>query len=264
MCYNYILLTHGSWRCTCPKCRMLECPGTEEQIDSISTRCGVDRIIAKNFDWARGGHGGKGAAFWIRTTSSFRSFLLPDMERAVARLQRAMREGGEQILVVGDSDADGITATAIMMQYLQKPPANAHYTIPDNGDNLSLFSQQSLADMLARGVRLIVTVDLGVSAVEQITAFQARGIDVIVNRPPRVQKGAARLLCGYRPQTPALGYPFDGLSGAGVALKLVCAHALRYGDMRAAFYELRPCRRRHRGGCNAPSRRKPLHRQPRS
>ena len=163
-------------------------------------------------------------------------FLLPDMERAVARLQRAI-EGGEQILVVGDSDADGITATAIMMQYLQSRSANAHYTIPDNGDNLSLFSQQSLADMLARGVRLIVTVDLGVSAVEQITAFQARGIDVIVTDHHECKRELPACYAVIDPKRPHSGYPFDGLSGAGVALKLVCAHALRYGDMRAAFYE---------------------------
>ncbi len=162
------------------KCRMLECPGTEEQIDSISTRCGVDRIIAKILIGRGVDTAEKAQLFLDQNHKLFHDpFLLPDMERAVARLQRAI-EGGEQILVVGDSDADGITATAIMMQYLQSRSANAHYTIPDNGDNLSLFSQQSLADMLARGVRLIVTVDLGVSAVEQITAFQARGIDVIV------------------------------------------------------------------------------------
>ena len=147
------------------KCRMLECPGTEEQIDSISTRCGVDRIIAKILIGRGVDTAEKAQLFLDQNHKLFHDpFLLPDMERAVARLQRAI-EGGEQILVVGDSDADGITATAIMMQYLQSRSANAHYTIPDNGDNLSLFSQQSLADMLARGVRLIVTVDLGVSAV---------------------------------------------------------------------------------------------------
>ena len=141
MCYNYILLTHGSWRVHMSKCRMLECPGTEEQIDSISTRCGVDRI-AKNFDWARGGHGGKGAAFWIRTTSSFTILLLPDMERAVAAAPARARWGGERILVVGDSDADGITATAIMMQYLQKPlRKRALYHTRQWGQPVPVFSR---------------------------------------------------------------------------------------------------------------------------
>ncbi len=219
------------------KCRMLECPGTEEQIDSISTRCGVDRIIAKILIGRGVDTAEKAQLFLDQNHKLFHDpFLLPDMERAVARLQRAI-EGGEQILVVGDSDADGITATAIMMQYLQSRSANAHYTIPDNGDNLSLFSQQSLADMLARGVRLIVTVDLGVSAVEQITAFQARGIDVIVTDHHECKRELPACYAVIDPKRPYSGYPFDGLSGAGVALKLVCAHALRYGDMRAAFYE---------------------------
>lgn len=158
------------------KCRMLECPGTEEQIDSISTRCGVDKIIAKiligrGLDTAE-----KAQLFLDQNHRLFHDpFLLPDMERAVVRLQQAIA-CGELILVVGDSDADGITATAIMMQYLRARAANAEYTIPDNGNNLAVFSQQSLADMLERGVRLVVTVDLGVSAVEQISAFQAQGL----------------------------------------------------------------------------------------
>lgn len=107
------------------KCRMLECPGTEEQIDSISTRCGVDKIIAKiligrGLDTAE-----KAQLFLDQNHRLFHDpFLLPDMERAVVRLQQAIA-CGELILVVGDSDADGITATAIMMQYLRARAANA-------------------------------------------------------------------------------------------------------------------------------------------
>lgn len=219
------------------KCRMLECPGTEEQIDSISTRCGVDKIIAKiligrGLDTAE-----KAQLFLDQNHRLFHDpFLLPDMERAVVRLQQAIA-CGELILVVGDSDADGITATAIMMQYLRARAANAEYTIPDNGNNLAVFSQQSLADMLERGVRLVVTVDLGVSAVEQISAFQAQGIDVIVTDHHECKKELPDCFAVIDPKCPNSDYPFDGLSGAGVALKFVCAHASRYGDMRAAFYD---------------------------
>lgn len=219
------------------KCRMLECPGTEEQIDSISTRCGVDKIIAKiligrGLDTAE-----KAQLFLDQNHRLFHDpFLLPDMERAVVRLQQAIA-CGELILVVGDSDADGITATAIMMQYLRVRAANAEYTIPDNGNNLAVFSQQSLADMLERGVRLVVTVDLGVSAVEQISAFQAQGIDVIVTDHHECKKELPACFAVIDPKCPNSDYPFDGLSGAGVALKFVCAHASRYGDMRAAFYD---------------------------
>lgn len=218
-----------------PERRMAECPGTEEQIGRISTLCGVDRIIAeilvkRGMDTAE-----KARLFLDCNRDLFHDpMLLPDMEKSVLRLQRAV-EHGEAILVVGDSDADGVTATAIVMQYLRALHADARFVIPDNGDNLSVFSPERLAEFLESGVRLVITVDLGVSAVEQISAFQAAGVDVIVTDHHECKKELPDCYAVIDPKRPQSAYPFDGLSGAGVALKLVCAHAARYGDRDGAF-----------------------------
>jgi single-stranded-DNA-specific exonuclease len=150
-------------------------------------------------------------------------FAMKDMDKAVARIRQAL-QSGERMRVYGDYDADGVTSTALMIRLLSRLNAVFDTYIPhrsQEGYGLNLAAIDRAAE---DGVTLIVTVDNGISAVEQIAYARSKGIDVVVtdhHEPPAVLPEAAALV---NPKQQDCPYPFKGLSGAGVAFKL--AHAL--------------------------------------
>ncbi|TJY41412.1 single-stranded-DNA-specific exonuclease RecJ [Cohnella pontilimi] len=149
--------------------------------------------------------------------------LMKGMPEAAERIRRAIA-AGERIRVYGDYDADGVTSTALMIRLFSVLGASFDTYIPHRsleGYGLNLLAIDAAAEA---GVSLIVTVDNGISAVEQIAYARKKGIDVVVtdhHEPPAVLPEAVALV---NPKQPGCPYPFKGLCGAGVAFKL--AHVL--------------------------------------
>ena len=111
-------------------------------------------------------------------------YLMKDMDAAVERIRRAV-EGFEHIAIYGDYDADGVTATAMLYTYLQEKGANVSFYIPQR-DSEGYGMNMAAVDTLSReGVDLIVTVDNGVSANEEIAYAKSLGMDVVVTSPTR-------------------------------------------------------------------------------
>lgn len=164
------------------------------------------------------------AAFLHPLRQSFHDpFLLDGMERAVRRLRRAI-EAGERILVYGDYDADGVCSTSVMMSALKEAGASVEFYIPNRftegyGPNMAAFRAAK-----ERGVSVIVTVDNGIAAVNEIAAANEWGLDVIVtdhHEPGPVLPKAYAII---HPKKQGSTYPFRDLAGVGVAFKV--AHAL--------------------------------------
>lgn len=148
--------------------------------------------------------------------------LLPDMDKAVERVRRAI-DGGEKILVYGDYDCDGVTATVLLYDYLENAGADVLYYIPEREGEGYGLNQAVIHRMKEAGVQLIITVDNGVTAVEEIACAAAQGMDVVVtdhHRPGEVLPDAAAVVDPHRQDSV---YPFPDLCGAGVAFKLICA-----------------------------------------
>jgi single-stranded-DNA-specific exonuclease len=149
--------------------------------------------------------------------------LMKGMTEAAERIRRAIADG-ERIRVYGDYDADGVTSTALMIRLFAGLGAKFDTYIPHRsleGYGLNVKAIDAAAEA---GVSLIVTVDNGISAVEQIAYASEKGIDVVVtdhHEPPAVLPEAVALV---NPKQPGCPYPFKGLCGAGVAFKL--AHVL--------------------------------------
>ena len=145
--------------------------------------------------------------------------LLSDMDRATARLRRAM-EAGEAICVYGDYDVDGVCATAILAGWLISRGANARWYLPSRHNEGYGLNEAAVRE-IAGWANLMVTVDCGVTATALVTLAKELGLDVIVtdhHRPPE----------GPLPDCPVVdpllgGYPFAYLCGAGLAWKLVWA-----------------------------------------
>lgn len=148
---------------------------------------------------------------------------LAGMKEATARIQEALK-AQERIWIYGDYDADGVSSTSLMIYLMRELGTDFDYYIPHRALEGYGLNNNAIDRAKADGVKLIITVDTGISAVEQIAYAHSLGIDVVVtdhHEPPHVLPEAAALV---NPKLPYCPYPFKGLAGVGVAFKL--AHAL--------------------------------------
>ena len=150
-------------------------------------------------------------------------YLLHDMEKAVERIRQAIEEG-ENILIYGDYDADGMTSASIMKESLEQLGAECRVYLPNRftdgyGPNASVYKYF----IKQEGISLIVTVDNGVAGHEAIELAQAMGVDVIVTDHHSMPETLPDAYAIVHPEHPDADYPFKQLAGCGVAFKLACA-----------------------------------------
>lgn len=164
-------------------------------------------------------------------------FLMKDMDKAVERLNRALG-AKEKIMVFGDYDVDGTTAVALVYRYLQNftSKSNLEYYIPTRDDEGYGISLQSIDYAHSIGVKLIIVLDCGIKAIDEIAYAREKGIDFIVcdhHVPDDVLPPAVAIL---NPKQDDCPYPFKGLSGCGVGFKFMQGFAMSNGISN--MYEL--------------------------
>ena len=151
-------------------------------------------------------------------------FLMKDMDAAVDRLNDAMGHK-ERILVYGDYDVDGCTAVALVYKFLRQFYSNIDYYIPDRYDEGYGVSKKGIDFAKETGVKLIIILDCGIKAIEEITYAKEQGIDFIIcdhHVPDEVMPPAVAIL---NPKRPDDTYPFKNLCGCGVGFKFMQAFA---------------------------------------
>lgn len=151
-------------------------------------------------------------------------FLMKDMDAAVDRLNDAMGHK-ERILVYGDYDVDGCTAVALVYKFLRQFYSNIDYYIPDRYDEGYGVSKKGIDYAAETGVKLIIILDCGIKAIEEITYAKQRGIDFIIcdhHVPDETMPPAVAIL---NPKRPDDSYPFKSLCGCGVGFKFMQAFA---------------------------------------
>ncbi|MDR2006849.1 MAG: DHH family phosphoesterase, partial [Acidaminococcales bacterium] len=145
-------------------------------------------------------------------------WLLKDMEKAVARIVRAM-ERGEKICLYGDYDVDGVTAVSLLYLFFKEFNCFVEYYIPDRQTEGYGLNGNTLRKIAAGGAALVITVDCGVSAVDEIkNAPPAMDIIITDHHTPPAELPAAYAL--VNPKQPGCAYPCKELAGVGVACKL--------------------------------------------
>ncbi|MFC1992808.1 single-stranded-DNA-specific exonuclease RecJ [Chloroflexota bacterium] len=148
--------------------------------------------------------------------------LLPDMHQAVARVYRALLSG-ETIAIYGDFDADGITATALLVQGLSAIGAKTVPYIPHRMTEGYGLNTTALESLHQQGVTLVITVDCGITALPQIKKARRMGLDIIVTDHHTALPEVPPAVAVVDPKLPHSAYPFSELTGVGVALKLIQA-----------------------------------------
>ena len=164
-------------------------------------------------------------------------FLMNGMDTAVARLNKALGKK-ERMLVYGDYDVDGTTAVALVYKFLQQFSSNIDYYIPDRNEDGYGISKRGVDYACSTGVKLIIVLDCGIKAVEEIAYAKSLGIDFIVcdhHVPDEELPCAVAIL---NPKLEGSTYPYPHLSGCGVGFKFMQAFAMDNGIPADQLYPL--------------------------
>ncbi len=204
-------------------------PQQTEAADRLAEQLNVSRVIA-NLLLQRGISTPEEAKSFFRPQlhNLHDPFLMRDMDIAVERLNEAMGKK-ERILIYGDYDVDGVSAVALVYRFLQQFYSNLDYYIPDRYEEGYGVSRQGVDYAAETGVKLIIILDCGIKAVEEISYAKEKGIDFIIcdhHVPDDQLPPAVAILNAKRKDAT---YPYKDLSGCGVGFKFMQAFAISNG-----------------------------------
>lgn len=150
-------------------------------------------------------------------------FLMPDMDKAIDRIIKAVKSK-EKIIIYGDYDADGITSTTILKRFFRDRGINVDSYIPNRLEEGYGLNKEAIKQIADNGYKLIITVDCGITAIEEVNLAKELGVDVVVTDHhetlDELPSGVAVVDCKRKDSK----YPFNGLAGCGVAFKLTQAY----------------------------------------
>lgn len=159
-------------------------------------------------------------------------FDIKDMDKAVERIQKAI-ENDEKICVYGDFDVDGVTSTALLYSYLYDLGADVMFYIPSREEEGYGLNNNAITLLAQNNVKLIITVDNGIAAFNEVAYANSLGIDTVITDhhiPPEKLPQAVAVVDLHREDCKSF---FKSLSGVGVAFKLVCAIEGEYADIES-------------------------------
>lgn len=149
-------------------------------------------------------------------------FLMPDMQKATDRIHKAI-DSKEKILIYGDYDVDGVTSVSLLLLYLRSKGACVDYYIPERINEGYGLNNSAIDRFKNDGISLIITVDSGITAGEEVKYASEHGIDVVITDHHECREQLPDAVAIVNPHRLDSNYPFVELAGVGVVFKLVCA-----------------------------------------
>lgn len=206
--------------------------------ETLAAACGISPVLAAILR-SRGLDTVESVRHFLNPahTSVRDPFLLPDIEPAIKRLYQAI-EANEPMLIFGDYDVDGVTSTALLVRSLRLLKANVHYALPERADGYGL-NEGVVQDAAARGIKLIFTADCGITAHEPAKLATELGVDLIITDHHDPTATLPTALAVINPKRSDSQYGFEGLSGCGVAYKVVQALLSRYWPQYLKSFSLK-------------------------
>jgi single-stranded-DNA-specific exonuclease len=212
--------------------------GDINEIKHLSAALNVDMVIAnllvqrgiKTYNEAK-------AFFRPRLSDLHDPFLMKDMDKAVERLERAIRDK-EKVMIYGDYDVDGTTSVALMYLFLKNRIKDLHFYIPDRYSEGYGISPKSIEYAIQEKFTLVIVLDCGIKAIEKINHAEEQGLDFVIcdhHNPDETIPNACAVLDPKRPDCP---YPYKELSGCGVGFKLLQAYCEKNEVPLTELYDL--------------------------
>ena len=196
---------------------------TDGVIGDIADSLGVSRILARLL-YSRGYRTPEAARRFVRMESELLCdpFLLADITPAIERIRRALA-AHERIVIYGDYDVDGVTAVSTLYLYLASHGADVGYYIPNRAGEGYGVSRGAIDKLAGEGMRLMITVDTGITAAEEVAYAKTLGVDTVVTDHHECRTALPEAVAVVNPHRPDCPYPFKELAGVGVVFKLICA-----------------------------------------
>ena len=197
---------------------------TETNVAKIATALGINPIVAKLL-YTRGYADEVSAKSFLYMESEMleNPFSMKDIDKGIARIKAAV-EGGEKITIYGDYDVDGVTSVCTLYLYLQSIGAEVEYYIPNRAGEGYGVSNAAIDAIAEGGTKLIITVDTGITANDEVVYAKSLGVDFIVTDHHECRADLPLADVVINPHRPDCEYPFKELAGVGVVFKLICAY----------------------------------------
>ncbi len=194
------------------------------EISKIAFDLGINPIVARLL-YNRGYKTPEQAKSFIYMESEMlqNPFLMKDMQCGIERIARAVANG-ERITVYGDYDVDGVTSVCTLYLYLKSIGADIDYYIPNRageGYGVSCAAIDAISNL---GTKLIITVDTGITANDEVTYAKELGVDFVITDHHECRENIPDAVAVINPHRPDCPYPFKELAGVGVVFKLICAY----------------------------------------
>ncbi len=192
-------------------------------VKDIAATLGLDAIIARLL-YLRGYQTVEAASdfLFMKTEMMGDPFILKDMDAATERICRAIRNK-EKITIYGDYDVDGVTAVCTLYLFLASYGADVGYYIPNRTSEGYGVSISAVDKLISEGTSLIITVDTGITAAEEVSYAKDKGVDFVVTDHHECRADLPDAVAVVNPHRPDDAYPFKELAGVGVVFKLLCA-----------------------------------------
>ena len=200
---------------------------SDAAIGEIAMSLGINPIVARLL-FNRGYTDAASAKSFLYMESETlpNPFEMRDIDKGIERISRAV-SSGEHITVYGDYDVDGVTSVCTLYLYLQSIGANVDYYIPNRAGEGYGVSLPAVELLKEQGTTLIITVDTGVTAIEEVKAAKEMGVDFVVTDHHECREDLPEADAVINPHRLDCPYPFKELAGVGVVFKLICAYEER-------------------------------------
>ena len=196
----------------------------KKSIRAIAEKLGVGNIIATLL-YNRGSQDPESARSFIRMENEIlrNPFTMQDMMKGVERIKKAL-DNNEKIAVYGDYDVDGVTSVCTLYLYLKSRGANVEYYIPNRTGEGYGVSVSAIDTFAESGTTLIITVDTGITANNEVAYAKTKGIDFLITDHHECRSDLPEAVAVINPHRPDCQYPFKEFAGVGVVFKLICAY----------------------------------------
>ncbi len=207
----------------------------EEEVEKVAKEAGISRLLAKVF-LSRGIRDADYIRKFLNASLEelYDPFMLKDMDRAVGRILKAISDH-ERILIYGDYDVDGVTSTSVLYDFLSGNKADISYFIPNRMQEGYGLTVGAIDRILKKNVGLIITVDCGITAFEEVEYINGNNVDIIITDHHECKECIPDAYAVINPLRPDCSYPFKELAGVGVVFKLVEALSIRMGTKGASM-----------------------------
>ena len=202
-------------------------PEYSARVAEIASALGINPIVAKLlYNRSYTDIASAKAFIYMESEMLMNPFKMKDVDKGIEALRAAISRG-EQITVYGDYDVDGVTSVCTLYLYLKSLGANVNYYIPNRAGEGYGVSTQAIDAIKENGTSLIITVDTGTTAIDEVEYAKSIGIDFIVTDHHECRSDLPNALAVINPHRPDCEYPFKELAGVGVVFKLICAYEER-------------------------------------